>query len=522
MLHKHPMRIARNIQQTLERPLIAAICSLVAGSLAAASMAPLNFWPVLFISLPALYACTLFARSGKMGFLYGWLFGFGYFAFSLSWIGNALLVDGNPYKWAWPLAVSGLPALLAFYFAFAALVAKKLLNLRSIWGWFGIVATFYIFEWLRGHLFTGFPWNVFGYTWADHLPILQILSISDVYFLTWLTVLWACVPACIFMHLRRHKIIIGLTALLTFGGCYLFGTWQLQQAVTYHDNLNIRLVQPNIAQHEKWDATKMAEHFQNMLDLSRNKDNIAVPTIIVWPETALSYRIYNNPQAQAAIRDILDSYPEASALVTGMLRYNPIENSYANSIVTIDKKGHMTNIYDKHHLVPFGEYIPFQKWIPLPPVTQFQGFEQGSGLKTLELTTGHTYSPLVCYEILFPGKSIAQQVPPDFIINVTNDAWYGFSAGPHQHFTQAVFRAIETGTPVIRAANTGFSALIYPKGSQKGLTNLFQTSTRDLRIPRKNENIFPTFNISKAFFPLIVIFFICAVILGGPRFTNRD
>ena len=469
MLQKH---IDEFNSLLLHRYIGALIC-FGAGAFSALSMAPANLFPVLFITLPILYLAISSAHSKRGAFMRGWLFGFGYFVFSLSWVGNALLVEGNPYIWAWPLAVSGLPALLAFFPAFACLCAKRFLNLKTTWGVIGFACFYALFEWLRGHIFTGFPWNLFGYTWADMLPVIQVLRGSDVYFLTWLTLLWALTPLTFVVPQISKRYALGMPAIfiLCLGG----GLWSLSATPQDNDTVQIVLVQPNINQADKWAGEKMYTHFEKHIALSRNTGQSDKPALIIWPETALSYRVFELPQAKAMLRDLLSSYPAGSSLITGMLRYDRDNKVYANALVEIDASAEIINSYSKHHLVPFGEYIPFQNYIPLKPVTAFQGFEKGEGVENIETSSGTKISPLICYEILFPdkvGDALIQD--SDVIINITNDAWYGRSAGPHQHLTKAVFRAVETGLPVIRAANTGISAIINPTGQIKVQTALFE------------------------------------------------
>ncbi len=455
-----------------------------AGALASLSMAPLNLWPVLFVAIPVLYACVFHAPSPLRAGLYGWLFGFGYFMFSLSWIGNALLVEGNDFKWAWPLAVAGLPFGIAFFWGIAMGVSKKFLRLDTFIGWIGFVCVFAVFEWLRGHLFTGFPWNLFGYTWADTPAMFGVLQLSDVYILTWLTIMWASVPAC---FLCGDKAKAGFKrvafAAALFIVCVGYGVMTARD-VQYHDTVNVRIVQPNIDQADKWERTLMWEHFTRHVDLSRNLSNIDKPTIIVWPETAVSFHVLNYPEAMSDIVSMLQEYPEGSVLITGILRRDMDNETYGNSIVMFEQSGATSNVYDKHHLVPFGEYIPFQRYIPLAPVAGFSGFKAGDGLKSMSTPMGLNYSPLVCYEILFPGQSVGHNQPVDFIVNATNDAWYGDSAGPRQHLVISQYRAIENGVPVIRAANTGVSALIAPNGHIAGASEIFEQTAYNINLPK--------------------------------------
>ena len=315
--------------------------------------------------------------------------------------------------------------------------------------------------------------------------MLQILWLSDVYFLTFLTILWAsAIGASFFMPARRRAWPIVAT-LISAATVYGYGLHAIPDTAPLRDDLRIHVVQPNINQAEKWQPDKMAAHFNKHLSLSVNDENSNIPSIIVWPETAVSYRLFEEPGRMSDLTTMLRTHPENSVLLTGLLRRDYQVGSYSNGLVMVERDGQVSNVYDKHHLVPFGEYIPFQEWVPLTPVVQFKGFKQGEGPQTYNTPGGHTYSPLICYEIIFPGRSLAMGDIPDFIVNVTNDAWYGLSAGPHQHFTHAIYRAIETGVPIIRAANTGISAIISPYGKVLVRTNLFAAENTKLALPAK-------------------------------------
>lgn len=488
-------RIQRKVAPLFARPLRFLPLCFFAGGLSALSMAPANASWILALTLPVLYLALHFCRSKKTAFAAGWLFGFGYFVFGLYWVGNALLVEGNPYKWAWPLAVCGLPALLAFFPAFGALAVYLAGRLERFAGWAAFAAILTLSEWLRGHLFTGFPWNLFGYTWSDTLPVLQVLAFGDVYVLTFLTILWMSVPGLLLLAPQKSGQAAMVAVLLSFAACYSFGLWRLEALpLSYQESAGVRIIQPNIDQAEKWQREAMDGHFRKQLNLSASlpeeagEDESAggeKATYIIWPETAMSYRYINDPLAMAELRQILGTYPGPAYLFTGLLSFNPRERSYQNALVTIGQDGEVRHSYAKHHLVPFGEYIPFQEWIPIQTITAFSGFEKGPGPQSFEMPEGLRYSPLVCYEIIFPGRSVPAGGPPaDFIVNVTNDAWYGLSPGPYQHFVQAQFRAVETGIPVVRSANTGFSGILAPNGEKIGVSTLFTESAESLPLPR--------------------------------------
>ncbi len=465
--------------------------SFAAGGFACLGMAPWNAWPVLLVSLSALYVLIAQSRAPRAAFFYGWLFSFSYFLFGLLWVGNALLVKGNPYAWAWPLAVCGLPLLLSFFPALGLYAARKFGNLSDGRGFLAFTAFFAGSEWLRGYLFTGFPWNLFGYTWAGLPEMIQNVAVGNIYFLTWLTVFWFSLPGFLFLKSGTKKENTGLVlfAVFSFVLCFGFGYWRLAGAPSgpSEKSVHIKLVQPSIPQDEKWERELMIRHFSRQVALSRAEgEQPGGTTFIIWPETSLSYWLAQDPSAIGMIRDALRSYSGTAYLLTGMLRHDPEQKKYFNSLVMIDRDGTISNVYDKHHLVPFGEYIPYQPWIPLRPVVQFTGFASGRGPQTFTTPEGISYSPVICYEIIFSGMLTDRPGAPDFIVNVTNDAWYGISPGPHQHFTQAVFRAVEEGIPVVRAANTGFSGLIDPYGRIMEKSELFQEYEKILALPAKN------------------------------------
>lgn len=461
--------------------LILCILAFTAGSAASFAMAPYHWWGLLFPALSGLYLLLLKCKGFRGGLAIGWAYGFGFFIFSLSWIGNALLVEGNPYAWAWPLAVSVLPAGLALFPALACGISVRFFPLSRIGGFLAFCALLGLSEWLRGHILTGFPWNLTAYAWGNALPLLQILRHVDVYALSLFITLLSAAPA-LCVHTPRRPAPYALVILLGLGtlAIYFYGYERLSNApLTMQEDIIFKVVQPNTPQNEKWDHSKIADHFQTLVTLSApsDKDSSDQTTVILWPETALHYLFLNDAGSRGYIRSVLESYAGPAFLITGALIRDQEKGSYTNSIITIDKTGEIVNRYDKFHLVPFGEYIPFHDWIPLETITRFKGFERGPGpqTKTLPLSAGKSlkFSPLVCYEILFPGRVIDSNDPPDLIVNTTNDGWYGYSAGPHQHFLKARFRAIEEGIPVVRSANTGISGIIDPYGRALNRSELF-------------------------------------------------
>lgn len=464
-----------HIRRILQSKLIPPLFCFLAGIITAYAMPPSGLWACMFIGIGLFFVIISAVDDTVRGFRYGWLFGFGFFLTGLHWVGNALLVEGNPYSWAWILAVFALPAMLALFPA-AAMALNARYRPPSVYARFiQFIFLMSLTEWVRGHVLTGFPWNLFAYGWADSPQISQSASLGGVYFLSLLTIFWASWPGLVFLVGKVTKpgilLVTGLV-ILSFSFVYAFGSSRLDTLTQFDTDFRIKIVQPSIPQSEKWSAARMDEHYEKLLSLSGSDlEDIKTTTgrtLIVWPETAISWYITENPNAMEQIRILLHSYPHETLLATGVLRHTKSESGrteYRNSLDLFDYSGALSQVYDKTHLVPFGEYIPMQYWIPLPPVAGFSGFTAGQGRMSMPVSGGYTISPLVCYEIIFPGEVVDKSAPPpNAIINVTNDAWYGNSAGPYQHLQQAVFRAIEEGIPVVRAANTGISAVIDPYG----------------------------------------------------------
>lgn len=459
--------------RTHKTKLMRATLAFLCGVLSALALPYWSVLPFFFIGFSGFYILISSAQSFKGGFGLGWSYAFGYYLVGLSWIGNALLVDGNKFMWAWPLAVCALPAGLATFNALACGVAAKYTNLRNLSGFIVFVTLYHLSEAARGTLFTGFPWNLHGMIWSENLAILNaILPHSSIYLLSALTTFWAACIGFAFIHRKPAGVYIVLLSVFSLGTSIYVGANTLSQAQNletaatrdFEQHITIRIVQPNITQEEKWDRLLMRKHFEKLIKLSASQGNETQTTFIIWPETATSYAFLSDETARQMITQTLSAYAHDAYLITGALLKAADGQGITNSIITLDKNGGIIQRYDKSHLVPFGEYIPFHQYIPIETITKFSGFKRGNGPTILNTPNDIRYSPLICYEIIFPGKAMPASANPDFIVNVTNDGWYGYSAGPFQHFAMARMRAIENKTPVIRAANTGISGVIHETG----------------------------------------------------------
>lgn len=454
---------------------------ILCGWVSAFAMPPASVIPAVFIGLSALY--WLYARTANAGgaFAAGFFFALGYFTTGLWWIGNALLVDGNEFAWVWPISVIGLPTLLALFTGTYLAISRMVAAPGTVKGFLAFAFFLTFSEWARGNAFTGFPWNLYGYAWSDVVPMIQISRWTGAYGLTLMTVV--CAAAAGFLLVwktgNKQKAILASLVILTIAGSYALGAMRLAQNPTQYDReTKIVVVQPNIPQDMKWDPVETQNNFLKTLSLSRGgtAETQAKNTFIVWPETAISPAVYTLPENIAAMANMMAAYDGTTPyLVTGILRRFEKDgaNSYANSIAVFDSRLRPLATYDKTHLVPFGEFIPFQDYIPLKPVAAFKGFERGHGATILSVPGAAAFSPLICYEVIFPDNVTPRTGErPRWIVNVTNDGWYGLSAGPHQHFAQTRLRAVEEGIPVIRSANTGISGIIDAYGRVIDFANL--------------------------------------------------
>jgi apolipoprotein N-acyltransferase len=451
------------------KTLFCAAC-IFSGWLSAFSMPPASYWPLIFIGMSGLY--WLFARTQTAGqaFSAGFFFGIGYFTTGLWWIGNALLVEGSEFVWVWPLSVIGLPTLLSLFTGLYVSIARIAFNPKTVPGFLSFCLLLSFSEWARGHAFTGFPWNLYGYIWADHLPMAQGFYVFGAFGMTLITIVWAALAGFAVQspYTQVQKSVLLLFPVMTMTLLFAYGKNRLDTNPTAYDlETGVVVVQPNIPQTMKWDPDQIQDNFAKTLSLSKAGyfgEKTPKSILVVWPETALSPSIYSYSENMDAIRDMLETYEADAYLLTGILqRYQSGENiSYTNSVALIDKQINTLDIYNKTHLVPFGEFIPFQRWIPIAPVAAYKGFEKGTGATTIQRNDIPAFSPLVCYEIIFPGSVVSAKdhKRPRWIVNVTNDGWYGRSAGPYQHYAQTRLRAIEEGLPVIRSANTGISGII--------------------------------------------------------------
>jgi apolipoprotein N-acyltransferase len=462
--------------------------ALALGLVSALAFAPFNAFPLLLLAFAALILLVDGTRGQSRAVwraaAIGWTFGFGNFLAGLYWVGYAFTVDASEHAWQIPFVAALLPGYLAIFpaLACATMAAFGRQDSSRI---FLFAAAYGAAEWLRGHLLTGFPWNLPAYAWGAAPGILQSAALFGSYALSLLTVLLGASLArfcdCDSGRWKLPAFTIALFALLWIGG-------EIRLAVVHPGDVagvRLRLVQPNVPQREKMERRLWSRNWQSLIDLSRTKAT-SPPTIIVWPEAAPPYIFVRMPSAMGEIATLTGTN---HVLMTGAARRlrTPDDNIQAfNSLYIFGPQGVLLATYDKFHLVPFGEYLPLSGFLGALGIDKLVdspgGFSSGTGPQTYSVPGAPAVGPLICYEILFPGEVVGR-TRPGWIVNVTDDSWFGPSTGPYQHLTTARVRAIEEGLPVARAANTGISAVIDPLGRVRKSLGLDQMGVVDSALP---------------------------------------
>lgn len=522
------------------------LAAFLAGLVSALSMAPLDLFPLLFVTLPVfvwlmdgVYADseTRILQQGWRAFAVGWWFGFGYFLAGLWWIGNAMLVEAAVFAWALPLAVLVLPALMATFWGGAAVLA------RLLWSdhWLRVIAVavaLAAFEYLRGVVFTGFPWNTIGYAAMPTTLAMQSAALVGLYGVTLLAIIVFAAPltGLVAPSVKGGGgLALLIAAALILAGHLGYGGWRLNTHPTrFNENVVLRLMQPAIAQEKKFDPAETETIIATYLALSAADAGESGETngldeidFLVWPESAFPFLLTDRPDVLAAIGELL---PENTHLITGAMRAEAdasptAEDRVYNSIYLIDGNGEIAGAADKVHLVPFGEYLPFQdrlERLGLEQLTQLRGgFTEGVDRRLIDGGEAGPFLPLICYEIIFSGDiQPSQTARPEtganrarWIVNLTNDTWFGRTPGPHQHFRQSVVRGVEEGLPVVRVANSGISGISDAYGRVLQQLGLGERGSIDGRLPKPvaSPTLFSSYGNSLFFLMLAGLFVITMI-----------
>lgn len=430
----------------------------VLGAVATLIFAPFHAFPIGILSFSGLMVLLGRCVSPGQAFWTGWFFGWGHFIAGLYWIASAFLVEPEKFAWLIPFPVLGLPALLSVFPAVAVMLAWRIAPAGAA-RILALAATWTLLELARGTVLTGFPWNLVGYAWGVHITTMQAASWFGTYGLSFLAILVFSAPSLITAgrNFRRAAAVLFALPLLAVAVAA-----PKAFVPNNEDSFTVRLVQGNIEQRYKWRPDRVEQNFDRLVRMSEAGDR--PPDLVIWPETSATFLLSRRPDKLQAL-GVVAAIGASGTMITGAPRLSG--DRVYNSAVAIDASGKMIAASDKHHLVPFGEYLP------LRPLLQTLGLEKlaagrgdfaaGGPQQTLTLPSLPDAAILICYEAIFPSLA-GRDVRPGWLLNLTNDGWFGNLTGPDQHFAMARFRAVEQGLPLVRAAGTGISAVVTRTG----------------------------------------------------------
>lgn len=484
----------------------------LSGILSAFCFAPHFRWYLLFFISFLPYFIQK-AKNYKESFKYGWIFGTTFFFINLNWIVIGVTVYLTDFWWALPIVYFLFPSFLGIYIGVMSMLVYSLKNNKL---YIIIFASLWvIFELIRSKLLTGFAWNLMAYSFSFSTELIQITSLIGPYGLSLIVIYIFAVFYYLLQKQYSNFIFNSLISVILVLSLNFYGKNRLNEFNSETTNISIRVVQPSIKQTDKWTVEKFWENYETLKSLSNNKDdqmkNFA-PDIILWPEAAIV--------AFPTIKDVLYSLrlivtSKNTTLVTGgvtkKISKSTGREKIFSSMYALKEKGDLIFDYHKSHLVPFGEYMPYNNIIPLkkltPGIIDYTPGGIGFIAELPELNL--KIRPLICYEITFPTEVRMLNSDADVIFNITNDAWYGESGGPYQHFYTTIMRAVENGIPIIRSANNGISAIIDPVGRVIVKTKLNEKVSIDYNIPKKLTN--PTIYSKHGESILLLFIWICGI-----------
>ena len=503
--------------------IIESVFLIILGMATSLSLPPFNYFLINFFTFTFFYIFLFKKLSSqtkrKFFFLYGWLFGFGYFITNLYWISISLTFDES-FKFLIPLTIFLIPAFLALFYGFVSysfvfLKTKRILNSFLI---FSIL--FAIFEFIRGTILTGFPWNLIAYSFLNQLEIIRITSIIGTYGFNLFCISLFCSPALLILKESNKETIVFIFFLMLLCIFYFYGykyekKFYTSDKITY--DYKIRVVSSNISLDRFYQNINSISVIEELIEISNPNSN--EKTIFIWPEGIIPNISQNELIDYRWL--FKDKFNENHILAIGInseIKVNNFKKFY-NSFSIYDYELKLLNSYNKINLVPFGEFLPFQKFlsnIGLKTITNnYQSYTRGNQRNIIEIKK-EDFSlkilPLICYEIIYTGK-IFKDVDFDFIVNISEDGWFGNSIGPKQHFAHSIFRSIESGKYIVRSANNGISAIINPIGVIEKSLNLNNTGYIDFKeIKLIQPTVFSNYgNKIFGFLILLYIFFIFSI-----------
>jgi len=481
------------------------ICPLILGSLTVFSFQPFNLSAINFLVLPMFFYLLVYIKKKSKGiyrkkpfkknlFLFGTSFGFGYFICGLYWITNSLTFDQN-FKFLIPFGLIFIPLFLSLFFSTVTLIVGQYLNYNfsSILFLSGSLA---ISDYIRAKILTGFPWNLWSYSFSWAIEVIQILNKIGLFAFNLLTITIFIIPAVIFFQIDlKKKIIILLLPVLLIFSLYIYGNYSLNQnklKIKSFEKFNIKVVSPNFNLEYGLSLDDIEKKLKALIRYSDPQKN--KKTLIIWPEGVFSGYSFNEILIFKKI--FKENFNSNHFILFGINSLNKKKDGVYNSMVIVNKNLEIVQEYKKQKLVPFGEFLPFEKIlksIGLKKITEGHGsFVKGDNQNNL-IIENLNILPLICYEVIFPEFVQNSNPETNIIINISEDGWFGNSIGPSQHFSKAIFRAVEQNSFLIRSTNRGISAIINNKGEVIKKLNPIEAGNIQLEVPlikttNKNKN----------------------------------
>ena len=435
------------------------------GLLSSFSLPPYNFFYINFFSYPALlWVLLLFSKNKTLSFVLGWIFGFGYFISNLYWITNSLTFE-DIFKPLIPFAIIIIPLLLGLFYGISTLVFSFLNPKKNLLSILILATSFSIFEYIRSFLFGGFPWNLISFSFVNYLEFIQILSLTGTYTFNSIIILLFLLPTILFFNYKKNfKVNIFVFSIIVISANHLWGKSNLREyELSKKKDLDftIKIISPKININRYFQNENPSKFISELIDIS--EPDPSQKTIFILPEGILSSIYFEDLKNFKNL--FFNSFSEKHKIILGMNIYE--NDKIYNSLLVLNNELKVLDKYYKNNLVPFGEFLPFEKILHnlgFKKITQgYQSFSPDSHRHPIKLNN-YNFLPLICYEVIYSGKINKSKANYDFILNISEDGWFGNSIGPHQHYSHLIFRSIEEGKAVIRSSNNGISAYISPKG----------------------------------------------------------
>jgi len=509
--------------------LVIYIAPFILGAITILGFAPFNLTFLNFLTFSILLFLILNIKektkskyrkkkSNKYFFHLGCAFGFGFFLFGNYWISISLTLE-DMFKSLIPLAVLLIPLFLSLFFGLAIYIvgpsASKNISFILLFS-----LSFSLLEFLRGNILTGFPWNLISYTWWWSLESIQVLSLIGPYSLSLISITIFCIPFLFFQKkILKKSIIFVFLFLIIIIINYSYGIFKLNKnKYSFDEDMSVKIISPNFSLKDYYIKSEISQ-IERLIKISNpQKDK---KTLFIWPE-GIFYESY-----LADIKKYQNlfekKFSENHLIIMGINNYNNSEDvnekKYFNSLVVLNNKLDILFLYNKLYLVPFGEFLPFEKYlskIGLKKITPgYSSFTPGNIRKEIKLDKKFYEKiilPLICYEIIYSGKIKSKKQFPDLVVNISEDAWFGKSIGPKQHFTKAVYRSIEEGIFIARSANKGISAFVDPNGRILKSLNTGESGNIELNFPNFYESTLFSNYGNKIFFLIIFLYILLFLI----------